>query len=48
MQISFNKKLDMYIQPSYTHSVLGYKILGEPLEIKPYRVGIGIGLLYHF
>jgi hypothetical protein len=48
LQLSLSNRLDVYVQPAYTHTLRGYKILGEPLAIKPYRVGIGMGLLYRF
>jgi hypothetical protein len=48
MQISFTKKLNWFVQPSFSHAILPYQVSQGSMEIKPYRVGIGTGILYRF
>jgi hypothetical protein len=48
LQINLSEKMDGYIQPGFSQSILTQKIAGEPFEIKPYRVGVGVGFLYRF
>jgi hypothetical protein len=47
-QVSFTKKIDCYIQPAFTRSVVERRVSQEPFKIKPYHVGIGLGMTYRF
>lgn len=43
-----NSKVNIFIQPGFTHSFYAKEKLAEPFTIKPYRAGIGFGMIYHF
>jgi hypothetical protein len=43
-----NSKVNIFVQPSFTHSFYAKEKLAEPFTIKPYRAGIGFGIIYHF
>jgi hypothetical protein len=43
-----NSKVNIFVQPGFTHSFYAKEKLAEPFTIKPYRAGIGFGMIYHF
>jgi hypothetical protein len=43
-----NAKVNIFVQPGFTHSFYAKEKLAEPFTIKPYRAGIGFGMIYHF
>jgi hypothetical protein len=48
MEYAVNPRLSLFLQPTFTHTILSQEQLAEPFTIKPYRAGLGIGLFYHF
>ncbi|HEY3406407.1 MAG TPA: hypothetical protein VGK59_23630 [Ohtaekwangia sp.] len=48
MQLQVNKRTSIFLQPNFTHSFYTQEKLDQPFELKPYRAGLGIGLLYSF
>jgi hypothetical protein len=48
LQASLSRHIEWYIQPSFTQSVSEQRVLNESFAIKPYRVGVGFGVLYRF
>jgi hypothetical protein len=47
-QYSISDRMEWFLQPSYTHSLSTFRPADEPFEMKPYRVGVGIGIVYRF
>jgi hypothetical protein len=47
-QVSLTKKIDCYIQPAFTRSIMERRVAQEPFKIKPYHAGIGLGMTYRF
>jgi hypothetical protein len=43
-----NRGINIFFQPVFTHSLFSNEKLNEPFRIKPYRAGLGFGLVYHF
>jgi hypothetical protein len=48
LEYVLNRKTDFFVQPVFTHSVFSNEDLNEPFTVKPYRAGIGFGIVYHF
>lgn len=48
MEFVVNKKIHVFAQPTFTRALMAKETLTEPFEIKPYRAGLGIGILYRF
>jgi hypothetical protein len=48
MQLAINRRMDAYVQPSYSHALFDNELPTTSLKTKPYRVGIGLGVLYRF
>jgi hypothetical protein len=48
MEYSLSRRTSVFLQPQFVHSLVADEALREPFEIKPYRAGLGFGLLYHF
>jgi hypothetical protein len=48
LEYVLNRKTGFFVQPVFTHSVFSNEDLNEPFTIKPYRAGIGFGIVYHF
>jgi hypothetical protein len=48
LEMNVRRRLDIFLQPSFTHSILSNESLNEPFKLKPYRAGIGFGMLFHF
>jgi hypothetical protein len=48
LEINIRRRIDVFLQPSFTHSILANESLKEPFELKPYRAGVGLGVLYRF
>lgn len=46
MQTSLSQKVDFFVQSSFTQFVTSYEILDGTFRIKPYRVAIGVGVVY--
>ena len=42
----FSRRMDFYLQPSYTGSFQAQENLGQPFAIKASRAGIGFGVIY--
>jgi hypothetical protein len=47
-EISVNRRLRIYIQPTFMHSFHVNEKLNAPFTLKPYSAGIGFGILYNF
>jgi hypothetical protein len=47
-EISVNRRLRIYIQPTFMHSFHVNEKLDAPFTLKPYSAGIGFGILYNF
>lgn len=48
MEYSLGGRTSVFLQPQFVHSLVANEVLREPFTIKPYRAGLGFGLLYHF
>jgi hypothetical protein len=48
LEYVLNRRTNFFVQPVFTHSLFSSEKLDEPFTIKPYRAGIGFGLVYHF
>jgi len=48
IEYAFNLKMNLFIQPSYMHSVVANESLEAPFRLKQSRAGIGIGIVYSF
>jgi hypothetical protein len=48
LEYVLNRRTNFFAQPVFTHSLFSSEKLNEPFTIKPYRAGIGFGLVYHF
>ena len=40
--------INFFIQPIFTHTLFSNEKLDEPLHVKPYRAGIGFGIVRYF
>jgi hypothetical protein len=47
-EISINRKLRVYIQPTFMQTFYVNEKLDAPFTLKPYSAGIGVGILYNF
>lgn len=47
MEYSLSGRASIFFQPQFIHAIIANEELREPFDIKPYRAGIGIGLVYH-
>jgi hypothetical protein len=47
-ELRVNKRLRIFVQPSFTQSIQVREKLTAPFHLKPYRAGIGFGILYNF
>lgn len=43
-----NRKVNIFVQPGFTHAFYAKEPLEEPFTIKPYRASLGFGMLYRF
>jgi hypothetical protein len=48
LEYVLNRKTGFFVQPVFTHSPFSNEDLNEPFTVKPYRAGIGVGIVYHF
>jgi hypothetical protein len=48
LEYVLSRKAGFFVQPNFSHSVFSNEELNEPFKIKPYRAGIGLGIVYHF
>lgn len=48
LEYVLTRRTNFFVQPVFTHSLFSSEKLNEPFTIKPYRAGIGFGLVYHF
>jgi hypothetical protein len=47
LEMNLRPKFEIFLQPSFTYSFLANENLQEPFQLKPYRAGIGFGIIYH-
>lgn len=47
-ELRVNTRLRIFVQPSFTQSIQVREKLKAPFHLKPYRAGIGFGILYNF
>lgn len=47
-ELRLNPRLRLFIQPTFVQSVHANEKLNAPFNIKPYRAGLGFGVLYDF
>ena len=45
-EYAFSNQLKMYVQPNFTQSFYTTESLNEPFQLKPYSVGLSLGLIY--
>jgi hypothetical protein len=45
-ELQLNTRLTFFIQPTFSQSIFVNQKLEAPFKVKPYRAGLGIGLLY--
>jgi hypothetical protein len=43
-----NESFSLLIEPSFGYAFISHEKLKEPFALKPYRVGMGVGVLYRF
>jgi hypothetical protein len=48
MEYSLTGRTSIFLQPQFIHAIIANEDLHEPFDIKPYRAGIGFGLVCHF
>jgi len=48
LELPIKYRWNVFIQPSFVHAILSKEKLREPFELKPYRAGIGFGMIYRF
>ncbi|MFZ6012999.1 MAG: hypothetical protein ACOYXT_21835 [Bacteroidota bacterium] len=48
MEYGWTSRMNFFIQPTFIRSIVASEELKEPFTIKPYRAGIGFGVVYHF
>lgn len=48
IEYTFSSKINLFVQPSYMHSIVANESLQAPFRLKQSRAGIGIGLVYRF
>lgn len=42
-----NSRFNIFVQPFYSHALLSKEHLDEPFTLKPYRAGIGFGIVHY-
>lgn len=47
-EVRLSAKLRIYVQPTFMHSLYTKETIDAPFKLKPYRAGIGFGVLYDF
>jgi hypothetical protein len=47
-EVRVRPRLRVYVQPTFSHSLYANEKLDAPFTLKPYRAGIGFGVLYDF
>ncbi len=47
-ELKINDRFSWFIEPVFTYAFISKENLAEPFKLKPYRAGIGSGLLYRF
>jgi hypothetical protein len=47
-EVRVGNRLRVYVQPTFSHSLYTNEKLEAPFTLKPYRAGIGFGILYDF
>lgn len=47
-ELHVNTRLRIFVQPSFTQTIQAREKLKAPFHLKPYRAGIGFGILYNF
>ena len=47
-ELRVNTRFRIFVQPSFTQSIQVREKLKAPFHLKPYRAGIGFGILYNF
>lgn len=47
-EVRVRPRLRVYVQPTFSHSLYVNEKLDAPFTLKPYRAGIGFGVLYDF
>jgi hypothetical protein len=45
-ELQLNNRLTFFIQPTFSQSIFVNQKLEAPFKVKPYRAGLGLGLLY--
>ena len=48
LEMAIKPQLNVFLQPTFIHSIYSNEGLKEPFELKPYRAGIGLGVIYRF
>jgi len=48
LEFPVNKRTTIFFQPTFIHSLYSKEILDEPFELKPYRAGLGLGVVFSF
>ncbi len=47
-EIRVNDHFSWFVEPTFAYSFISREKLAEPFVLKPYRAGIGVGVLYRF
>jgi hypothetical protein len=48
VEYSFRPGFSLFVQPSYTHSIVANESLNAPFKLKLSRAGVGLGVVYRF
>ncbi len=48
MEYALNSRTSIFAQPTFSRSINSTEELNEPFTVRPYRAGIGFGIVYHF
>ncbi|HEY9045773.1 MAG TPA: hypothetical protein VIN08_07740 [Ohtaekwangia sp.] len=48
LELTVNNRVNIYLQPGFTHAIRANEKLQEPFTLKPYHAAIGLGLIYRF
>ena len=46
IEFPMNEKVNLYLQPSFTHVIVSSEKLAEPFSVTPYRAGVAFGISF--
>ncbi|WP_333820914.1 hypothetical protein [Ohtaekwangia sp.] len=48
LELTVTNRVNIYLQPGFTHAIRVKEKLNEPFTLKPYHAAIGMGMVYRF